>query len=551
MPSLSGILRIGVAALGLLACGFLLGGLLSYKRISAKDMQLEEVVQIHVVGSTIVNDYGAGRGILAFERGFRPGTGSSAFSSFADKYEAFQITKNNPELKKCWGYYKDEAKLIPGETTGCKTQYISSVGVCDPTTPKGSWVYPGEYQEDLFIEDIKANKRENEKAGRQNGGEDGTYIAAACGALLIGISVAWWSNDQERKSVHVAALITLIIFIALPHVWFSAARDEQPIDFIECKDMTDLEYYGSEPAAKCYTSARAKYSWSVWSDYLDREKVEKLDAKCSSFKQNECALATDCTWEAAESPAQDSTDTHHGQSKLDGEKCRSIWKEGYNAWECSEVQKMYWEANGLQWQGTTRKRLNEAVRVVDGRAYAKHKAERNNYKLSADHCLKLKESKCVTKIEDSLTGCTDSEKDKAMCVHTTGIDTSTPRDIVYGLNVPVYRKISGTSNYDSTNLIKDWLDKYQACSAEEVAYVELLEGYKKLQNLYIPNNCLSDQEGKGRSKFMDELLLRISMAQTGIILMMLEGGLIFILLVLEVLAGKKDQGSKMDQVTPV
>jgi len=50
---------------------------------------------------------------------------------------------------------------------------------------------------------------------------------------------------------------------------------------------------------------------------------------------------------------------------------------------------------------------------------------------------------------------------------------------------------------------------------------------------------------------MDEVLLRIAMAQTGIILMMVEGGLIFILLVLEVLAGKKDQGSKMDQVTPV
>jgi len=165
--------------------------------------------------------------------------------------------------------------------------------------------------------------------------------------------------------------------------------------------------------------------------------------------------------------------------------------------------------------------------------------------------LKLKESKCVLKIEDSINGCTDSEKNKLMCGHSTGLSTTAPSDIVYGLNVPVYQKVSGSTNYDPTNVIKDWLGKYQACSADEVAYVELLDGYKKSQNNDIPTNCLSDQEGEGRSKFMDEVLLRIAMAQTGIILMMVEGGLIFILLVLEVLAGKKDQGSKMDQVTPV
>ena len=75
-------------------------------------------------------------------------------------------------------YYKDEAKLIADETTGCKSQYISSVGVCDPTlnTPKKEWVYPGEYQEDTYIAYDKHRRREMEKAGRQNGGEDGVYI---------------------------------------------------------------------------------------------------------------------------------------------------------------------------------------------------------------------------------------------------------------------------------------------------------------------------------------------------------------------------------------
>ena len=544
MPSLSGILRCGVAAIGLLACAVLLGGLLSYKRISARDMQVEEVVQIHVDGNTVVKDYGAGAGKLAFERGFHSQT--YGFSPFADKSTVFSVTKNDWSLQRCWGYYKDEAKLIADETTGCKSQYISSVGVCDPTlnTPKGEWVYPGEYQEDTYIAYDKHRRREMEKAGRQNGGEDGVYIASAFGALIIGISIAWWSNDQERKSVHVAALITLIIFIALPYIYFGSARDNQLIDFIECKGMSDIQYYGSEPATKCYTSDSAKHAWANPTGYLDREKVEKLDIPCSPLKQNECTAATDCTWVTADSATVSSTDTTHGQSRLTAETCRSTWKTGYNAWPCSNIQEMWWKANGFQWVGNTRKRLNKNVRNTDGNGAAGHKVSRNNYKLSAENCLKLKESKCVIKLEDSVTGCTDSEKNKHMCVSSTALNTATPADIVYGLNVPVYKRISGTEDYDPSDGIKDWLNKYSTCTADEVAYVELVQGYKKWKNTVIPSNCLSDQEGEGRSKFMDQLLLRISMAQSGIILMMLEGGLIFILLVLEVLAGKKIKVAK-------
>jgi len=550
---LSGLLRVGVAVTGLLACAFLLGGLLSYKRISAKDMQPKEVVSVTLgtaAPNAIVMDYGAGPGALAFERGF------TLTGAYTDKFDAFQVEKNNPELKKCWGYYKDDAKLIPDENTGCRTQYISHVGVCDQETAKGSWVYPGEYRVDRYIDDKKANQGAAEKAGRQRGAEDGVYIASAFGALLIGISIAWWSNDQERKSVHVAALITLIIFIALPYIWFASARDGALIDYKECKGMTDLEYYGSEPAAMCYTSNQNLYQYS--SDlnagtYLDRSNVERLDAKCSSFKQHECTTAADCTWVSNDEAEVPPTSSRHKKQKLTANTCRSTLMLGYNVWECDDVQRMFWEANGLKWAGTTRKRLNTLVRSSDGNSYARDKISKNNYKVSADNCLKLKESKCVIKPEDTIVGCQDSEKNKPACGMTTGMSTSNPEDIVYGVNVPVYKKISESSNYDQAtrDSIKGWLDKYGACTADEVTYVELGIGYKKMKNNYIPTNCLSDQEGEGRSKFMDELLLRISMAQTGIILMMLEGGLIFILLVLEVLAGKKDQGSKMDQVTPV
>jgi len=252
----------------------------------------------------------------------------------------------------------------------------------------------------------------------------------------------------------------------------------------------------------------------------------------------------------AEVPA---TSSRHKKVKLTANTCRSEIMTGYNAWECDDVQKMFWEANGLHWSGTTRKRLNTLVRSSDSNGNAQHKISNDNYKLSADNCLKLKESKCVIKPEDSVTGCTDSEQDKAMCTPSGALNTGNPADIVYGVNVPVYKKISETDKYDQTirDSIKEWLAKYSPCSADEVAYVELYVGHKKWKNTQIPGNCLSDQAGEGRSKYLDELLLRISMAQTGIILMMLEGVLIFILLVLEVLAGRKDEGAKMDQVTPV
>ena len=53
-------------------------------------LQVLEVVQIHVDGNTVVKDYGAGAGKLAFERGFHSQT--YGFSPFADKSTVFSVT---------------------------------------------------------------------------------------------------------------------------------------------------------------------------------------------------------------------------------------------------------------------------------------------------------------------------------------------------------------------------------------------------------------------------------------------------------------------------
>ena len=80
--------------------------------------------------------------------------------------------------------------------------------------------------------------------------------------------------------------------------------------------------------------------------------------------------------------------------------------------------------------------------------------------------------------------------------------------------------------------------------------LSLVQGYKKWKK-YCYSPIVFRSRRRGQKQVYGPIASQISMAQSGIILMMLEGGLIFILLVLEVLAGKKNQGGQMDRVTPV
>ena len=71
----------------------------------------------------------------------------------------------------------------------------------------------------------------------------GVYLATSFVSLLVGLSVFWWSNDQERKSVLVSSLLIMVIAVSLPYVFFARVRDSVFVNWVECKDMTDLEYY--------------------------------------------------------------------------------------------------------------------------------------------------------------------------------------------------------------------------------------------------------------------------------------------------------------------
>ena len=97
MPSLNGILRFAVAVLGLFAFAFLLGGMLSYKRISFKEMQVTDPLYMDVQSGTVVRDYGKGWGKIAFERGL------SQSSAYGDKVELYNMFYNNPDMQVCFG----------------------------------------------------------------------------------------------------------------------------------------------------------------------------------------------------------------------------------------------------------------------------------------------------------------------------------------------------------------------------------------------------------------------------------------------------------------
>ena len=66
-------------------------------------------------------------------------------------------------------------------------------------------------------------------------------------------------------------------------------------------------------------------------------------------------------------------------------------------------------------------------------------------------------------------------------------------DIVYGVNVPVYKKIRDRQiRSNRSRLIKECLPNI-FFSADEVAYVEL-RIVTKMENTKIPDNCLSDKQ---------------------------------------------------------
>ena len=78
-------------------------------------MQMTEVLQVGIQGNTYSKDFGAGLGKMAFERGF------SLDSAAADKFEKFQLWDNNPDLKMCYGRYKQQDKLYDDNTADCGT----------------------------------------------------------------------------------------------------------------------------------------------------------------------------------------------------------------------------------------------------------------------------------------------------------------------------------------------------------------------------------------------------------------------------------------------
>ena len=537
MPSLNGILRFAVAVLGLFAFAFLLGGMLSYKRISFKEMQVTDPLYMGVQSGTVVRDYGKGWGKIAFERGL------SQSSAYGDQVELYNMFYNNPDMQVCFGNYDDQSKLIPHGTTGCRSTYIEHKVTCDPTAPNAVTRSKTEWNYDDYISDKKKNQRQLEVAGRQsNGGEMGVYLATSFVSLLVGLSVFWWSNDQERKSVHVSSLLLMIIAISLPYIFFYHTRDNEFINWVECKDMTDLEYYGSEAGATCLTNTNDKAEWDNENIYLDRMTVEKTKLSCSSLAEGQCN--NECTWVSTAVSGTDESDTQQKVAALTAETCRPATMVGREAFPCTAQQKKFWERAGLAWKGSTRVRLSSAVRSSDGNDFASEKVKFTDYKLAAEDCMKKKDTKCVTDPLSAISGCTTSTDNKPLCSGSESLGS----DFFYGPKVALTKAISGSTVFDASSTYKNNLETYGSCSDDDLKYLELKLGLAKKARDAVPAVCLSDQAGEQRSKYMDQLLARAAIGQTGIIFMMLETAVIFVLLLLEVWTARKEQ--KLDSVSP-
>ena len=520
-----GIIRIAIVLISFIVFCILLGGGLHYEKINAREMQMTEVLQVGTQGNTYSKDFGAGLGKMAFERGF------SLDSEAADKFEKFQLWDNNPDLKMCYGRYKEQDKLYDYNTADCGTVYIPKVGECDEKAVDGLQVPVSEYDHDVYIEDNETRRNAGKKAYRERGGLSAFNVIGAFGIFIIGVLVAL--TTKEKRACYLVALSALPFIIVLGAIGQPPGVEFD--DWIECKGMEDLRYYGSEPASTCYVKNQNKL---IWYDILKRDEVERVDAECSGLSKRKCK--GDCEWVTSNEQSEAETRTLHYKKALTENTCRSKLLTGYNVWGCDDVEKLYWETSGVRWQGTSRKRLNKAVRSTDGASLASVKESHNNFKLSTDMCLKRKSSNCVTDFLD-LGFCRD------MCSMTSNPEWyghSHSDDIIWGPMVPVWRKISGHRTHDPDGLVKERLDKWAVCTAEEIAYVELAQGFKKKEKDDVPLNCLSNQDGGQRSKFMDRRLNRKRAVDTCfviyILLTVVDILLIFALLMLEIMPYKKE-----------
>ena len=522
------IIRVVIVVISLIVFFLLLGGGPHYDKINPIEMQTTEILQIAVQGYTYSKDFGSGLGQMAFERNFNLDSGA------ADKFEKFQLWDNNPDLKVCYGRYEEQDKLYPDATTNCRIGYISKVGKCDEKAVDGLQVSVSEYDHDVYIEDTETRKRAARKARARDGLAD-IRVIGAFGIFVIGVLVAL--TTKEKRACYLVALSILPFIIVLGAI--GPPADVVFDDWVECKDMEDLRYYGSEPASICYT--KSQYKLSV-NELLSRNEAEKVDARCSRLSKSKCV--GDCEWVANNAQSVAETPDFHRKKALIADTCRSKLLTGYNVWECDDLQKAWWEASGLHWLGASRKRLNKAVRSTDGASLARVKAVHNNFKLSMDMCVKKKSTNCAIKFEYSVKGCTNSFDNVDMCSMTTltnangnSIDPD-PFDIVWGPSVQVWEKLAGHPTWDPNGVYKDYRSKWAACTAEDIAYVELAQGFKKKEKDDVPLNCLSNQDGGQRSKFMDRRLNRKQVVDIWfliyILLMVVYLLLIFALLMFEI-----------------
>ena len=534
MPSLTGILRVAVAVLGVFACTFLLGGMFSYRRISFTEMQIKEPLKIGGSGTVVERDYGKGAGKIAFERGM------SSHSKYGDLVEYYNLFYNNPDLQVCYGQYDDWKKLIPDAATGCKSQYIGPKATCDPTIPNALTRTKTEWGYDSYISDQKQNKRKLEEYGRQhNMGELGVYLATSLVSVLVGISVFWWSNDQERKSVLVFSLLLMIITVSLPYIFFAKDRDSVFVNWVECKDMTDLEYYGTVAGTTCLTNTRDKATWESENIYLSRESVEKTKLSCSSLAKDQCN--NECTWVTSDVAATPESDTQQKMAALTANTCVPAIMVGRNAFPCTAQQQKFWERAGLAWNGRTRVRTSSAVRSYaegDGAQYAYQKVKYTDYKFADEDCMKRKDTKCVTDSLAAVVGCSDTAANKPLCTISESLGQG---DFFVGPRVVLTKAISGSTVFDAAGATKTQLELYGACSAEDLTFLEKRYGLGIWAKNAVPSACLSDQAGGQRSKYMDQVLARVAIGQTGIIFMILELAVISVLLLLEVLTARKEK----------
>jgi hypothetical protein len=481
------VLGATACCFGTLAFCFLLGGGIGYYNVSTNELLYSGVMQTP----------------FDYKGEFYPSR--MVLNGIGYPFWAYDDLAFNESFAKCIGY--DESLLIEAdETTKCKSSKLYTPK-CDETHPKASLIYSsasGAYANAQSWKWSWKNKTlvqdERNKKGAPFSASKATIAWTGLYALFAGIvALAATRSWTNLKMIVLLALLPPLLLSAVDiNNVIQSNWDQFHSWAVNCQGMDESVYYNTRSAPDCITTNKKTYA-SFQIQFLTGKEFEKFDTDCGLLKtQTMCFGASNaCSWNPIEIPAvpENKDLNSRAQAKVPANTCVSKdYKLGRDVYKCSDEELKYWYGDG--------KRCGTFSDQVEGVNVIRTAVKRDcggyvDYEKA--NCWKKKTApKCTWKVEDVITGCTDSTKNLPPC------DEQSYRiGLKYTLD-----KNSGIKT------VSDTMADYEECDDDFHKRLVASRLYSNYTN--VAKYCMSDPEGNYPDYVAVRMDTRLRVATGGI-----------------------------------